>query len=122
MMKRQKKEHCRRMLLPQPSGKESSAFKTGSFGFIRLIISRYVLIPFIRDVKRTVHFCHPAEERVEESFGHGQIERRKSSLYKDFSFIENTGQWEDLKGTVKNESDRHIKSEGKEETETRYYI
>jgi predicted transposase YbfD/YdcC len=59
---------------------------------------------------------------VEEDFGHGRIESRKCSLYQDLSFIENVAQWAHLKAAVKIESRRYIKSEGREETETRYYI
>ncbi|MDR2138643.1 MAG: ISAs1 family transposase [Tannerella sp.] len=40
------------------------------------------------DMERTVRFCRPAEEWVEEDFGHGRIESRKCSLYRDISFIE----------------------------------
>jgi predicted transposase YbfD/YdcC len=74
------------------------------------------------DILQTVRFCRPQEEWVEEDFGHGRIESRKCSLYNDFSFITNAAQWKELKSVVKIESSRYIKSEGKEETETRYYI
>jgi predicted transposase YbfD/YdcC len=74
------------------------------------------------DVKRTFHFCSPSEEWIEEDFGHVRIESRKCSIYSDFSFIEQATQWKQLKAVVKIESSRYIKSEGKEETEPRYYI
>jgi predicted transposase YbfD/YdcC len=47
------------------------------------------------DVKRTERFCPLAEERIEEDFGHGRIENRKYSIYRDLSFIENTAQWKE---------------------------
>jgi predicted transposase YbfD/YdcC len=74
------------------------------------------------DIKRTERFCSPAEEWSEEDFGHGRIENRKCSIYKDLSFIENAVQWKALKAVIKIESCRYLKSEGKEETESRYYI
>jgi predicted transposase YbfD/YdcC len=74
------------------------------------------------DIKRTERFCPPTEEWVEEDFGHGRIENRKCSLYKDLCFIEKASEWKALKAVIKIESYRYIKSEGKEERETRYYI
>jgi predicted transposase YbfD/YdcC len=74
------------------------------------------------DIKRTERFCPPTEEWVEEDFGHGRIENRKCSLYKDLCFIENAPEWKALKAVIKIESYRYINSEGKEERETRYYI
>ena len=74
------------------------------------------------DVERTVRFTNPTQEWIEEDFGHGRIERRKCSLYKDLSFIDNAAAWKNLHTVVKIDSFRHIKSTGKEETEIRYYI
>jgi predicted transposase YbfD/YdcC len=44
------------------------------------------------DIERTVCFCRPQQEFVEEDFGRGRIESRKCSLYNDFSFIANASQ------------------------------
>ena len=70
----------------------------------------------------TVRFTPVFSEWVEEDFGHGCIERRGCSVYRDLSFIENATMWKGLKGVVKIESSRYIKSTGKEESETRLYI
>jgi predicted transposase YbfD/YdcC len=74
------------------------------------------------DIKRTERFSSPVEEWLEEDIGHGRIENRKCSLYKDLTFIENAAEWKELKAVIKIESYRYIKSESKEETETRYNI
>jgi predicted transposase YbfD/YdcC len=74
------------------------------------------------DIERTVRFTKPDSDWQEDDFGHGRIESRHSFLYKDLSFIENAGQWKSLSAAVKIESARYIKSTGKEEKETRFYI
>jgi predicted transposase YbfD/YdcC len=73
-------------------------------------------------VKDTVRFILPADEWKEEDIGHGRIESRHCSLYKDLSFIENAQCWQSLSAVVKIESVRYIKSTGKEEKNTRFYI
>jgi predicted transposase YbfD/YdcC len=74
------------------------------------------------NVQETVRFTQAASEWEEEDFGHGRIESRKCSVYRDLSFIENAWLWKGLKAVVKIESARYIKSTGKEENETRLYI
>jgi predicted transposase YbfD/YdcC len=74
------------------------------------------------NIERTVRFTKPDSDRQEDDFGHGRIESRHCFLYKDQSFIENAGQWKSLSAAVKIESARYIKSAGKEEKETRFYI
>lgn len=74
------------------------------------------------NIKDTIRFTAPDEDWLDEDFGHGRIESRKCTLYKDLSFIENPTAWKGLKAIVKIESTRYIKSEGKEEHETRFYI
>ena len=41
------------------------------------------------DAQRTVRFTKPASEWIEEDFGHGRIEHRKCTLYRDLSLIDN---------------------------------
>jgi predicted transposase YbfD/YdcC len=74
------------------------------------------------NAKETVRFTKAVEEWVEEDAGHGRTESRTCSVYRDLSFIENALMWKGLKGVVKIESTRYIKSTGKEEHETRLYI
>jgi predicted transposase YbfD/YdcC len=75
-----------------------------------------------RNAEETIRFTKAAEEWIEEDVGHGRIESRTCSVYRDLSFIENASMWKGLKGVVKIESTRYIKSTGKEERETRLYI
>ena len=75
-------------------------------------------------------------EQVEDSFrflpvtdfneqidaGHGRIETRRCFLISDLSMIEAKQEWTCLNCLVKIESQRYIKSTGKTETQTRFYI
>jgi predicted transposase YbfD/YdcC len=73
-------------------------------------------------IERTVRFTMPSSQWKEDDFGHGRTESRHCFLYKDLSFIENSGRWKSLPAAVKTESARYINSTGKEEKETRFYI
>lgn len=55
-------------------------------------------------------------------FGHGRIEIRKCAVISDLSLIEKPTLWKSLSSIVRIESERHTKSTGKTQTETRYYI
>jgi len=74
------------------------------------------------NVEDTVRFTPVSSQWKEEDFGHGRIETRHCFLYKDLSLIENASRWKSLSAVVKIESTRYIKSTGKEEKQTRYYI
>jgi predicted transposase YbfD/YdcC len=54
--------------------------------------------------------------------GHGRIEQRVCSVVDDLSMIEQKDEWKNLQTLVKIEAERYIKSTGKSEKETRYYI
>lgn len=75
-----------------------------------------------KDVEHTARFVEPSDEWIEEDFGHGRIESRKCTLYNDLSMIDKAGEWCKLQAVVKIEASRYIKSNGKQETETRFYI
>lgn len=74
------------------------------------------------DIERTILLTSPADEWEEDDFGHGRIEKRKCSVYKNLSLIEQARAWSGLEAVIKIESFRYIKSTGKQETETRLYI
>jgi predicted transposase YbfD/YdcC len=74
------------------------------------------------DAGRTVRFAKPVSEWIEYDFGHGRIAQRKCTLYNDLLFIDNASAWKNLTTIVKIEATRYIKSSGKEEKETRFYI
>ena len=73
-------------------------------------------------VKDTVRFARPIDEDEHVDSGHGRIETRKCYLYNDFSHIEESSKWENLKAIVKIEAERYIKSTGQTQKETRLYI
>jgi predicted transposase YbfD/YdcC len=58
----------------------------------------------------------------ETDVGHGRVESRTCSVINDLSMIEQKEQWEKLQSLVRIEAERYIKSTGKTEHETRYYI
>ena len=74
------------------------------------------------NIEDTVRFTPATSEWKEEDIGHGRIESRHCYLYKDLSFIENAHRWKFLAAVVKIESARYIKSTGKQEKQTRFYI
>jgi len=74
------------------------------------------------NIEDTIRFTPSVSDWKEEDFGHGRIETRHCYLYKDLSFIENAHRWKSLAAVVKIESTRYIKSTGKEEKQTRFYI
>jgi len=53
---------------------------------------------------------------------HGRVERRVCSVIDDLSMIEAREDWKNLQSLVKVEAERFIKSTGKSETETRFYV
>jgi predicted transposase YbfD/YdcC len=54
--------------------------------------------------------------------GHGRIERRVCTVINDLSMIEQKEQWKNLHSLVRIDAERYIKSTGKTENETRYFI
>jgi predicted transposase YbfD/YdcC len=54
--------------------------------------------------------------------GHGRVERRTCSVIADLSLVEKASEWASLQGLVRIEAERHHKTTGKTETETRFYI
>ena len=53
---------------------------------------------------------------------HGRVETRTCSVISDLSMIEHAKDWKELKTLVRIDAERYIKSSGKTEKETRYYI
>jgi predicted transposase YbfD/YdcC len=53
---------------------------------------------------------------------HGRVERRICSVIDDLSMIEAREDWKNLQSIVKVEAERFIKSTGKSESETRFYV
>ena len=58
----------------------------------------------------------------ETDVGHGPVEQRICTVIDDLSMIEQKEQWKNLQSLVRIEAERYIKSTGKTETETRFYI
>jgi len=73
-------------------------------------------------VKDTARFAKPFDTDEHVDSGHGRVETRKCYIYNDFSHIEAPSKWKELKGVVKIEAERYIKSTGQTHKETRYYI
>jgi predicted transposase YbfD/YdcC len=54
--------------------------------------------------------------------GHGRVEHRVCSVIDNLSMVEQKDEWKNLRCLVKVEAERYMKSTGKSEKETRYYI
>jgi len=76
----------------------------------------------LEQTEDSFRFLDVASVHEETDAGHGRVERRVCTVVKDLSMIEQKQQWEGLKCLVKIEPERYIKSSGKMEKETRYYI
>ena len=74
------------------------------------------------DIERSIRYLKPSDQWQEDDFGHGRIENRRCMVYDTLSFIDRKERWVGLKTIVKVESTRYMKSTGKEEKETRFYI
>ena len=74
------------------------------------------------DIERSIRYLKPSDQWQEDDFGHGRIESRRCMVYDTLSFIDRKERWVGLKTIVKVESTRYMKSTGKEEKETRFYI
>lgn len=70
----------------------------------------------------TARFQKPCDFNTQTDLGHGRIETRCCSIYRDLSFIENSSEWMGLKTIIKIESQRINKSTGTESKQVRYYI
>jgi len=64
----------------------------------------------------------PASETVDRHIDHGRVETRKCSVIDNFTFLDGCEDWEGLRSIAKVESERYIKSDGRTEKETRFYI
>ena len=74
------------------------------------------------NIEASTKILEPFEEWEEIDAGHGRVETRKCSIYKDLSLLRREWDWEGLQALVKLESIRYHKANGQEERETRYYI
>ena len=77
----------------------------------------------LEHVEDEFRFSKQIQTYINEDLGHGRIETRKCSVIKDFQFIEDDNQWENLQSIIKIESIREFKnSDRPTEKATRYYI
>lgn len=73
-------------------------------------------------IEKLFSITNPASESVEHHSDHGRVETRKCSIIDNFTFMDDCEDWEGLRSIIKVESQRHFKSDGRTETETRFYI
>jgi predicted transposase YbfD/YdcC len=76
----------------------------------------------LEQAEDSFRFLETQSVEVEIDAGHGRVENRKCTVVSDLSMIEKKDDWEKLKSLVRIEAERYIKSTGKTEKETRYYI
>ena len=77
------------------------------------------LLQQTEDSFRFLKACSVSEET---DAGHGRVDRRVCTVINDLSMIEQQEQWKNLQSLVRIEAERYIKSTGKTEHETRFYI
>jgi predicted transposase YbfD/YdcC len=76
----------------------------------------------LEQTEDSFRFLNVVSSDEEIDSGHGRVERRFCTVVNDLSMIEQKEQWQGLKSLVRIEAERYIKSSGKTETETRFYI
>ena len=73
-------------------------------------------------IKDTALLEKPDDVSVKEDIGHGRVEKRTCSIYRDLSHLCPKNSWQGLKQFVSIESQVFCKSTKKTTTQTRYYI
>ena len=76
----------------------------------------------LEQTEDSFRFLEAVSVNEEQDAGHGRVERRVCTVVNDLSMVEQKEQWKGLKCLVRIEAERYIKSTGKTENETRYYI
>ena len=76
----------------------------------------------LEQVEDSFRFLPVADFDEQVDTGHGRVETRCCSLISDLSMIEAKQEWPCLNCLVKIESQRYIKSTGKTEKQTRFYL
>ncbi len=74
------------------------------------------------NIEDTIRFYKADGIHIDTDSGHGRIETRHCSVYKNLNLVEKPDQWKSLKTIVRIDSERFIKSTGKTEHQTHYYI
>jgi len=59
---------------------------------------------------------------IKDDLGHGRVEKRICSVISNLQFVDGAQNWDSIQTIIKIESERYHKANGKNETETRYYI
>lgn len=70
----------------------------------------------------TTRFEKPCDFNTQTDIGHGRIETRYCSIYKNLTLIENSSEWAGLKTIIRIESQRVFKATGVETKQVRHYI
>ena len=73
-------------------------------------------------IEKLFKITKPSSIATELNNNHGRVETRKCFVINNFDFFDDYEEWTDLKGIVKIETERYIKSTQKTSYQTRYYI
>lgn len=73
-------------------------------------------------IKDTISLESPDDISINEDIGHGRVEKRTCSVYRDLSHLYSKDAWSGLEQFVKIESEIFCKSTGKTTSQIRYYI
>ena len=75
-----------------------------------------------KNIQDTISLAHPSTIDIQESFGHGRIEKRTCSVYKNLTHIEAKDKWSNLSSVIKITTEVIQKSSNTKTIEERFYI
>lgn len=75
-----------------------------------------------QNIQDSFRFVKPTISYQDIDVDHGRVETRTCTVIDDLNMIEQADKWIGLQSIVKIESERYIKTTGRTENETRYYI
>ena len=75
-----------------------------------------------KNIQDTINLTHPISIDVQEGFGHGRIEKRTCSVYKNLTHIEAKDKWSNLSSVIKITTEVIQKSSDIKTIEERFYI
>ena len=76
----------------------------------------------LEQTEDSFRFLEVASVHQDTDADHGRVEHRLCTVVSDLSMIEQKEQWKGLQSLVRIDAQRYIKTTGKSEKETRYYI
>jgi predicted transposase YbfD/YdcC len=77
---------------------------------------------FYRQIVQSEALAADKLTHTQQDIGHGRVEKRTCTVWRDFRFVFDAHLWKGLSSLVRVDSERFHKASGKTESQTRYYI